>query len=59
MKVLVRLFHPYNVQVSKCSGSCNTLDKPMAKLYVPNVIKGVNMPVYNFLTMLNETHNVL
>ena len=24
------LFYPYNVQVNKCSGSCNTLDNPMA-----------------------------
>ena len=53
------LFYPYNVQVDKCSGSCNTLDNPIEKLCVPNVIKGLNMKVYNFLTMLNETHNVL
>ena len=53
------LFYLYNVQVNKCSGSCNTLDNPMAKLCVPNVIKGVNMQVYNFLKMLNETRNVL
>ena len=33
------LFYSYNVQVNKCSGSCNTLDNPMAKLCVPNVIK--------------------
>ena len=26
------LFYPYNVLVNKCSGSCNTLDVPMAKL---------------------------
>ena len=25
------LFYPYNVLVNKCSGSCNTLDNPMAK----------------------------
>ena len=31
----------------------------MAKLCVPNVIKGVNMQVYNFLMRLNETRNVL
>ena len=31
----------------------------MAKLCVPNVIKRVNMQVYNFLMMLNETRNVL
>ena len=53
------LFYPYNVLVNKCSGSCNTLDNSMAKLCVPNIIKRVNMKVYNFLMMLNETRNVL
>ena len=28
------LFYPCNVQVNKCSGSCNTLDNPKAKLCV-------------------------
>ena len=37
------LFYPYNVLINKCSGSCNTLDNPMAKLCVPNIIKRVNM----------------
>ena len=31
----------------------------MTKLCVPNVIKRVNMQVYNFLMSLNETGNVL
>ena len=53
------LFYPYNVLENKCSGSCNTFDNPMAKLCVPNVIKRVNMQVYNFLMMLKETRNVL
>ena len=53
------LFYPYNVLVNKCSGSCNTLDDPMAKLCVPNIIKRVNMKVYNFLMRLKETRNVL
>ena len=53
------LFYPYNVLVNKCSGSCDTLDDPMAKLCVPNIIKRINMKVYNFLMRLNETGNVL
>ena len=53
------LSYPYNVLVNKCSGSCNTLDNPIEELCVPNVIKGLNMKVHNFLTMLNETRNVL
>ena len=53
------LFYPYNVLVNKCSGSCNTLDDPMAKLCVLNIVKKVNMKVYNFLMRLNETRNAL
>ena len=52
------LFYPYNVLVSKCSGSCDTLDNPMARLCVPNIIKRINMKV-NFLMRLNKTRNVL
>ena len=53
------LFYPYIVLVNKCSGSCNMLDDPMAKVCVPNIIKRVNMKVYNFLMRRNETRNVL
>ena len=49
------LFYPYNVLVNKYSGSCHTLDNPMVKLCVPNIIKRVNMKVYNFLMMLNDS----
>ena len=53
------LFYPYNVLVNKCSGSCDTINNPMAKLCVPGIIKRVNMQVYNFFMMLNETRSVL
>ena len=53
------LFYPYNVLVNKCSGSCDTINNPMAKLCVPSIIKRVNMQVYNFLMILNETRSVL
>ena len=49
------LSYPYNVHVNKCSGSCNTLDDPMSRICVPNIIKNV----YNFLMRFNETRNVL
>ena len=45
--------------VNKCSGSCDTLDNPMAKLCIPNIIKRINMKVYSFLMRLNGTRNVL
>ena len=33
------LFYLYNVLLNKCTGSCDTINNPMAKLCVPNVIK--------------------
>ena len=59
MKVLVKLYFIHIMCVNKCSGSCNTLDNPMAKLCVPGIVKRVNMQVYNFLMRLNESRNVL
>ena len=53
------LFYLYNVLVNKCIGSCDTINNHMAKLCVPNIIKRINMKVYNFLMRLNETGNVL
>ena len=53
------LFYTYNVLVNKCSGSCNTLDDPMSRICVPNIIKNVNVKAYKFLMRLNETRNVL
>ena len=53
------LFYLYNVLVNKCSGSCNTLDDVMSRICVPNIIKNINIKVYNFLMRLNETRNVL
>ena len=30
---------PYSVKASKCSGSCNNINNPCAKLCVPDVVK--------------------
>ena len=37
--VVEALFCPYYVLVNKCSGSCDTLDNPIAKLCVPNILR--------------------
>ena len=32
-------FYTYSIQVNNCSGSCNNIDDPYSKLFVPNVGK--------------------
>ena len=57
--MLVKHYFIHNVLANKCSGSCNTLDDPMARICVPNIIKNLNIKVYKLMMRLNETHNVL
>ena len=33
------MFFPYSVKTRKCSGSCNNINNPLAKLCVPDVVK--------------------
>ena len=33
------LFYPYTIKINKCSGSCNNVNDPYSKLYIPDVLK--------------------
>ena len=34
-----RIFYPFTIKTSKCSGNCNNINNPYAKMCVPDVIK--------------------
>ena len=33
------IFYPFSIKLSKCSGNCNNINNPFAKICVPDVIK--------------------
>ena len=37
------VFFPFSIKTSKCSGSCNYISDPYAKLCVPDVVKNLNV----------------
>ena len=41
------LFYPLSIKTSKCSDSCNNINDPYAKMCVPDVIKNLNIKVFN------------
>ena len=41
------LFYPFSIKVSKCSGSCNNINDSYAKLCVLDVVKNLNIKVFN------------
>ena len=51
-------FYPYSVKISKCSGSCNNINDPYAKLCVPDVSKNMNVKVFNLISRTNETRYI-
>ena len=53
------VFYPLSVKVNKCSGDCNTINDPMAKLGVPDVVRDINIKVFNLLSRINETRKVV
>ena len=40
------VFFPFSIETSKCSGSCNNINYPYAKICVPDVVKNLNVKKY-------------
>ena len=53
------VFYPYSIKVNKCSGSCNNINDPYAKLCVPDIIKNMNVKVFNLVSRINETRQII
>ena len=51
-------FYPFSIKTSKCSGSCNNINDPYAKICVPDVVKNLNVKVFNLMSRTNETRHV-
>ena len=51
-------FYPFSVKTSKCSGNCNNINDPYAKLCVPVVVKNLNIKVFNLMSRTNETRHI-
>ena len=53
------VFYHYSITVNKCSGSCNNINNPYAKLCVPDIIKNINVKVFNLMSRINKTRQII
>ena len=51
-------FYPYSIEANKFSGSCNNINDPYAKLCVPDVVKNINVKVFNLMSRTNKTRHI-
>ena len=47
------VFYPFSIRTSKCSGSCDDINDPYAKLCVPDVVENLNVKVFNLMSRTN------
>ena len=52
------VFYPFSIKTSKCSGNCNNINDPYAKICVPDAVKDLNVKVINLMSRSNETKNI-
>ena len=50
-------FYPYSIEINICSGSCNNINDPYGKLCVADVVKNINVKVFNLISRTNETRH--
>ena len=53
------VFYPYSIKVNKCGGSCSNINDPYSKLCVPDIVKNMNVKVFNLMSRINETRQII
>ena len=54
MLMEMNLLFPFSIETSKCSGSCNNMTYPHAKICVPDIVKNLNVIVFSLISRTNE-----
>ena len=44
------VFYPFSMKRSTCSGNCNNITDPYTKICVPDVVKDLNVKVFNLMS---------
>ena len=51
-------FFPFSIRASKYSSSCNNINDLYSKLCVLDVVKNLNVNVFNLMSRTNETRHI-
>ena len=52
------IFYPFSVKINRCNGNCNSIYDSYTKICVPNVVKSLNVKVFNLMSKSNETRSI-
>ena len=49
------IFYPFSIKINKCSGNCNNINNPYARICVPDTVKNLIVKVFNLMSQTNGT----
>ena len=52
------IFYRFSVKINRCSGNCNNINDPYARICVPVVVKNLDVKVFNLMSRTNETRSI-
>ena len=52
------IFYPFSIKINKCSGNCNDINDRYAKICIPDIVKNLNVKVFNLMSRTNETRHI-
>ena len=52
------IFYLFSIKTNKCSGNCNNINDPYARICVPDIVQNLNVKVFNLMSRANETRHI-
>ena len=52
------IFYHFSVKINRCSGNCNNINDPCVKICVSDIVKDLNVRLFNLMSRNNETRHI-
>ena len=52
------IFYLFSLKINRCSCNCNSINDPYARICVPDVVKNLNVKVFNLMSRTNEARSI-
>ena len=52
------IFHSFSIKTNKCIGNCNNISDLYPRICIPDVVKNLNVKVFNLMSRTNKTRHI-
>ena len=49
------IFQPFSIKINRYNGNCNNINDPYARICLSDIVKNLNVKVFNLMSRANET----